>query len=484
MAETDAESGTTARTEVDWDDFVRSTEHEPDPDDFEVAVVEVPRPNFDPLSLRKNPSPRWETAETVFVPGTRVRELIPVVEGEVRDPWTHYIEAVCDRLLVPIANRYERSVAFEGKCSGPRRGPVNDYGDRDGIWAVATAIVESVPYLRAAKERLLDEEKKRLKQMKEEQLRVIQREAEELAEIERLEEIERLSRTRGNFDSFMEDDEDDGGEVVIPDMLMAGEVVIFTGENGAGKSTALAQLAAMCAGGHHPVTRLTMPKRRVLYVELQTPKRDVRANFRKMPIKPDPDFLRVENFSAESFIIYDASTQRRLRTMVEEFEPELLILGPIANLADHEISSAMNSEKLAMKLFATVRELRSITDFALILEGHHGNETATGRPKGSAQWHDTPAFGIKLDRKAESSEWRPPRDADRPWPVMRWTKPGDGHEYPWHFRSAKKRTAKELLKEEMWRYIDEHPGATQEEIGNHVDRSAATVNGWIKEGRP
>ena len=126
---------------------------------------------------------------------------------------------------------------------------------------------------------------------------------------------------------------------------------------------------------------------------------------------------------------------------VEDFKPDLLIIGPIYRLHTGD----PNSEEHARKVSVVLDEARATSNCAVFMEAHSPHHNGFGqhrtlRPVGSSLWMRWPEFGFGLrpvedEKSAEDGDgargrrflpWRGMRD-ERSWP--RFIKQGD--KWPW-----------------------------------------------------
>jgi replicative DNA helicase len=123
----------------------------------------------------------------------------------------------------------------------------------------------------------------------------------------------------------------------------------------------------------------------------------------------------------------------QVHRLIDEFEPDVLFVGPLYRLT----SRAINSDDDAAPLLSALDTLRD-RGVALVMEAHAGHAVSSGgdremRPRGSAALMGWPEFGMGIRQsKVDPStfdlvRWRGDRD-QRNWPrfmkrggVWSWT---------------------------------------------------------------
>jgi len=222
--------------------------------------------------------------------------------------------------------------------------------------------------------------------------------------------------------------EDSARPFVIPDTLRQGEVLLMTGEEGAGKSLLMSQIglgAAMgintltLAGIHHDPVR-------VFVIDVENEDIQIRDNMRRIwPYLHDQrsDVDPSIEFSAYKFAdLIDPRDKRKIINEAIDYQPQLIVMGTVYKLApttDHE--AAFNA------VMTTVRSITHKTGAAFIVEHHAGNgfqgDRENYRPYGSSMWRRWPNFGVGLVRRrddprvAQLLRWRGERARDRIWPA-------------------------------------------------------------------
>jgi AAA domain len=241
-------------------------------------------------------------------------------------------------------------------------------------------------------------------------------------------------------------EEDPPYEWVIPELLEREDRLIFTGEEGRGKSMAVRQMAVAAAAGIHPFTDVIFPPVKVLVIDCENPRRKSRRHFRNLEevarnkFRPVPrGGLRLIH-RPESINLGSEDDTAWLLERVTAHKPDLLVIGPLYKLHALDI----NEEQAARGIVRVIDAVRNRADCAVIVEAHapHGTgETRHMRPFGSSLFLRWPEFGYgirmakpepgqKRTRKiVDVVPWRGPRD-ERNWPrQLKW---GEPHiDWPW-----------------------------------------------------
>jgi 5S rRNA maturation endonuclease (ribonuclease M5) len=231
-------------------------------------------------------------------------------------------------------------------------------------------------------------------------------------------------------------------EWVIEGILEHGDRLIWTGEEGLGKTTTGRMLAVAAACGVHPFNNDRFAPQRVLWIDCENSARQGRRHFRKLERIAVAKGRRVPDGGMR--LIHrpegiDLTRDEDIAFFLERVHahrPDLLYIGPLYRLHNTDI----NDESAARQVTAVLDQARVKSDCALIVEGHspHGNgETRPIRPIGSSLFRRWPEFGYGIS-PANSEDpcsevrvraWRGARD-ERHWPkfLMWGTRPDD---WPW-----------------------------------------------------
>lgn len=216
---------------------------------------------------------------------------------------------------------------------------------------------------------------------------------------------------------FLDFDEPDF-DWVIPDLVERTDRVFVTGGEGKGKSTLLRQIAVQAAAGVHPFTLEPIGPLRVLLLDLENSRRQVRRKIRGLHIAAKhgaSDNLAVEVIP-EGLDLLEGPDARTLEEVIGDNHPDLLVGGPIYKLVGGD-PTAEEPAKAAAQL---LDRLRVRHGFALILEAHSPHDVGgrkVERPYGASLWRRWPEFGVYLADDGALRHWRGQRD-ERDWPPM------------------------------------------------------------------
>lgn len=251
------------------------------------------------------------------------------------------------------------------------------------------------------------------------------------------------------LDNVPEDEEQ--YDWVVPGLLERGDRLILTGDEGAGKSTWLRQLALLPAAGLHPLTLAPIDPVRVLVVDAENSERQWRRQVRGLALQAARNGLRDPAVHTHVVCtLNDTSLGNRqgildltrthdleaVHRLMEEHAPDILLIGPLYKLAPR----ALQTDDEAAPVLAALDALRG-HGATLLLEAHFGNAGSGSngprdpRPRGSRAQVGWPEFGLCLAKATDVQDdgsavdvirWRGDREA-RPWPERMWrTGP-----YPW-----------------------------------------------------
>lgn len=205
---------------------------------------------------------------------------------------------------------------------------------------------------------------------------------------------------------------------LVPNLLERGDRLILTGPEGGGKSTLLRQMAMQLAAGIHPFTEEKLDPIRVLVVDVENSRRQIKRKLRPLRLaapdyKPIPGLLW--EIRPEGLDLLGDHDGQWLLNLVTATKPDLLITGPIYKLA----SGDPTEERTAKAVTEWFDRIRSDVGCAIIFEAHspHGvdGRKRPKRPYGASLWLRWPEFGIDLSAEGEIEHWRGPRD-EREWP--------------------------------------------------------------------
>jgi hypothetical protein len=235
---------------------------------------------------------------------------------------------------------------------------------------------------------------------------------------------------------------------VVEGLLERGDRLILTGPEGGGKSTLLRQMAVQLGAGIHPFTLEEIPPVRVMLLDLENSKRQVRRKIRPLWLAAeqladvDPEQIRVR-VVAEGIDLSQDLYQLWLDRRLEANRPDVLICGPLYKLANGDPTE----EKTAKPVATFLDRMRAKYGIAVIIEAHSPHPVGTAkrveRPYGWSGWLRWPEFGLYLDKAGPIRHWRGARD-ERAWPSHLKR----GGEWPWTpYSDARALTFAQILEE-------------------------------------
>jgi hypothetical protein len=218
---------------------------------------------------------------------------------------------------------------------------------------------------------------------------------------------------------------------VLSGLLRVNEKLIVTGGEGVGKSTFSRQAAVTVAAGLHPLLCIPTGDEPLstLVIDLQEDDVDsavaMAPMIRRAGANLDPGLLHAVQWPAGINLLARRDFVR-VEALIAQHRPRLVVMGPLVRLFRAEAGRSRYSEDLVDELTDYLDELMVRYEFALVLEGHAGNDRSTEeawRPRGSSVWRSWPSVGIGLEgvsskpREAKVHQWRWSRYADRAWPA-------------------------------------------------------------------
>lgn len=209
-------------------------------------------------------------------------------------------------------------------------------------------------------------------------------------------------------------------------------------------STFCRQLAVQVAAGIHPWTSAEMEPQKVLVVDTENHPDQVLDSWQDMigraarlgrPVQRGMLILQEE--WDNQIDLNESSGKRWLIERVNAHQPKLIVIGPLYNLANKDLSE----HAVVNEMKSAINEARSICGSAVIMEHHaphrgNGDKDRSVRPYGSSTFLKWPDFGYGLKPEEiegyyELQKTRFPRVRSRHFPGwVRWGKPNT-LEWPW-----------------------------------------------------
>jgi replicative DNA helicase len=235
---------------------------------------------------------------------------------------------------------------------------------------------------------------------------------------------------------------------IVPGLLERLDRLILTGGEGGGKSVLMRQLATCLAAGIHPFQHTPNPLGacKVLALDCENSAAQSRRQYRPLMNAAAAAHLPVKrgqlaiDCRPEGVDLTRADGRSWLMRRVEEFMPDVLVIGPIYQLHTGDPAS----EEHARKVTVALTEARMTANCALLMEAHAPHASGFGpralRPAGSSLWMRWPEFGYGIrpvedersadeDRARRLVPWRGARD-ERQWP--QFLRQGHGlSAWPW-----------------------------------------------------
>lgn len=232
-------------------------------------------------------------------------------------------------------------------------------------------------------------------------------------------------------DQFLDVAEKDTYDWIVPDLLERGDRLLVTGQEGAGKSHLLRQLATCTAAGVHVFTHRPIQPRRVLVLDMENSDTQTRRHLRPIvttarrlghTLNPDNFWIQCR---PEGLDLGRDADLAWLMRRVAESQPDLLITGSLYKMTG---GKAINSDDDAAPVLAAFNAIRG-KGVTTVIEAHAGHALGSGgkrdlRPRGSAALLGWPEFGYGMrhaedataqHRVVELIPWRGDRD-ERKWP--------------------------------------------------------------------
>jgi|APGre2960657373_1045057.scaffolds.fasta_scaffold01614_4 hypothetical protein len=205
------------------------------------------------------------------------------------------------------------------------------------------------------------------------------------------------------WEDFLDEEDDDSYDWVIPGLLERQERVIVVAAEGVGKTMLARQIAICASAGIHPFTMSRMDPITTLTIDLENPERIIRRTSRSI-MHAAKKLGHVDKVNARLLMrpagldLLKQSDRSIVEKAIEETKPDLLVMGPLyKSFVD---PGGRTSEAIAIEVAKYLDSLRDYYGCAMWLEHHAPLGTSIGsrdlRPFGSAVWSRWPEFGISL----------------------------------------------------------------------------------------
>lgn len=229
---------------------------------------------------------------------------------------------------------------------------------------------------------------------------------------------------------------------VIPGILAAGERLMVTGFEGRGKSTFLRQFAVCVATGLHPFMFTKMEACKVLFLDAENHPDQIQTSWEQLlglSARHDAIIKRgnltvIEAWDEE----IDLTSEEGEAWLIERMhatQPQLLVMGPIYNLASDDVSS----HAVVGKLKSTINKARALYSTAVVMEHHAPHKAANDatrsvRPYGSSTFLKWPDYGYGF-KPMEGEGYEEVYEFEK----IRYDRVR-GRDYPTHMRNGKPNT--------------------------------------------
>lgn len=359
-----------------------------------VEALQARIPNNDEATCNPGGAGKWQREFSSCLAGANV-----IVYSDSDDPGRKHAREVRESLLEVGA-----SVTIKEAPSGrlPDGKPINDVADHLAAGRPLTALLETTPESITEKART------------------------------GVDVLDVILRPRGTV------------EWAIDHTMALGERLLLLGFEGTGKSTLCRQIAVMCAAGMHPFTGADMEPKRVLYIDAENHPDQVLDSWAQLVglvgrhgHALEPGMLTIMEEWETDRHLDSPSGSDWLHERVHAYRPQLIVMGPLTNLAGRDL----RDDEPVRKLRNAVNSARTVCNSAFVMEHHaplKGNmdKERALRPYGSSlflKWPDY-GYGIKPTESPTVFEWhknRGPRVRSRIWPTALREGTPNSLEFPW-----------------------------------------------------
>ena len=219
------------------------------------------------------------------------------------------------------------------------------------------------------------------------------------------------------FDALL-DEPDEADAWLIPDICYADNRIVIIATEKSGKSVLLRQIAFCASQGVHPFTFKPMDPIRVLVLDLENPKRELKATgflLRHRLVRQltqegkeyDPSRLAIFR-RPQRIDLRNRHDRGELEAVMESFRPQLVVGGPV-----YRMSRMGEDEEGAVYTVGTVQavldDLRIRYSCALILEHHApiaGRKDGPLRGFGGMLWMAWPDVTVSLEASEAEGDQR------------------------------------------------------------------------------
>jgi KaiC/GvpD/RAD55 family RecA-like ATPase len=191
-------------------------------------------------------------------------------------------------------------------------------------------------------------------------------------------------------------------EYVVPHIFARGDRLVLTGFEGHGKSTFLRQMAVQVAAGINPFTLERMDPKRVLTIDVENHPDQVLTSWQDLvglAARHDAQIERgmltiLEEWDNDGLDLLTDSGHAYLQERIRAHEPDLVVMGPLTNMAGRDLKD----DEVVRKVKKAVNAARAIRGTVFVMEHHAphkgpGDKERAVRPYGSSMFLKWPDFG-------------------------------------------------------------------------------------------